>query len=742
MLPFIHAVACWTGQFYNGTCLAEALLRSRDSTAEEARGAIAVYAAAPEQGIAPPMEAQDHAMELLVNGTKNTVGGLCYNGSCSMIDEYGAQGGVYNFLAWNLFGDASLVLRTKPAEEIDAILPDDLPANYANLNIDAGAPEILVCLSQDNLPVVSGFSGADGIAHLYISDYPQAGEQYLLTLSGFNRRPIQRNLICFNYGDHAILDLALEDSGQFIEPETEIVKHIKITNRGQIPAENVSVSLWDTNQYLTPVQSSRNLGQILPGEYKQTTLSFIIHKGTPDLATARYSIAVSPLGGIYECADVVHAPTLILENLRRSPQMNWMNPGDTLSFVYTGRNEGSAVLRNLHGILGCASDWLEISPQSGTDPTINPGCADTLVFEARVLPGCPTHAALATELELEADNALGSAWHSWLVTDPAKAVESFESRDLQVFPWVYQSGQWDFNTYARDGASCLCSQNVAADSVWLELSFFLLQAGEIGFHYYLNNYYANNDHWFLSVNHSEQPELPDSDGAWGYRHYPLNAGSNTLRWVGKRDPNQTDFTTTLMLDVIEFPPQTVFDNVLLTAAPDIIQITLAPGEIRQIPLRMNSADGKFIQYSAVVQQGNQSRIKTETATLTCNKTTFQAGTEEFFLFTLHNSDPQGSVREIRLTLPPGALATQASNFSLPGQSPLLFTGSLGSLSDLCWESETGSLADSLLAGVRLLTDASLACLDLTYEITFKDAYGAAQSCPGSLFLSRSDDQAG
>ncbi|HNT52224.1 MAG TPA: C25 family cysteine peptidase, partial [Candidatus Syntrophosphaera sp.] len=123
MLPFIHVVSCWTGQFYNGTCLAEALMRSRDATSEQARGAIAVYAAAPEQGIAPPMEAQDHAMALLVSGTKNTIGGLCYNGSCSMIAAYG-EGGVYNFLAWNLFGDASLVLRTQPATQIAAVLPD------------------------------------------------------------------------------------------------------------------------------------------------------------------------------------------------------------------------------------------------------------------------------------------------------------------------------------------------------------------------------------------------------------------------------------------------------------------------------------------------------------------------------------------------------------------------------------------------------------------------------------------
>ena len=737
MLPFVHTVSCWTGQFYSGTCLAEALMRSRDPTATEARGAIAVYAAAPEQGISPPMEAQDHAMQLLVSGTKNTIGGLCYNGSCSMIDEYG-NGGVYNFLAWNLFGDVSLSLRTKPALPIDAILPIDITPYSNNLDIDAGSPDILVSLSQNGLNVTRCFSDANGMAQLVFPDPPVPGDAYLLTLSGIDRIPLQRPLVCQPEGAHAILALSVQESGQMIEPEVLITKTILVQNLGSGTAQGVNVFLQETGpfQYIVPVSCQQFWGDILPGETKTAELSFKVKKGTPDMATLQYSVLTNITGYELACDEVVHAPTIVLEDVRRSPQPNWINPGDVSSVIIRLRNVGSVALKDLTGNLIPDSNFLQIVPPE-TDLTIDPGGADSLVFSAALSSACPVSEIIANSLHLDALNGSADFSWPWLATPPGITVESFESNNLQVFPWVYQSDQWSCGEHSLDGVRGLCSQAVAADSVCLELSFYSLREGDLRFNYELNRDPDCHDIWSFRINQSPLAELAES-ASWEQISFSLKAGQNTICWVGKRDPASASFGSCLWLDMISFPAGTLFDNAQLQADVSQMDITLAPGEIRKLPITLASADGKCLQYSAVIQRSEPHDAAKNDPRLKCNKSAFEAGAEELFLFTLYNTIPPGSLTGAFIFLPDNVLATQATGFTGHGQLALAFSGQLGSMSKLSWESETGSVMDSLLAGVRLVSDAGLEALELPYQINFTDVFGYPSESEGLIRLVRSD----
>ena len=70
-------------------------------------GAIATYMSSISQSWNPPMCGQDEAVDLLVRDEMRTIGGLWFNGSCQMMDEYGAPG-INEFLNWIIFGDPSL----------------------------------------------------------------------------------------------------------------------------------------------------------------------------------------------------------------------------------------------------------------------------------------------------------------------------------------------------------------------------------------------------------------------------------------------------------------------------------------------------------------------------------------------------------------------------------------------------------------------------------------------------------
>lgn len=737
MLPFMHVVSCWTGQFYDGTCLAEALMRSRNSLATEARGAIAVYAAAPEQGVAPPMEAQDHAMQLLISGSKRTIGGLCYNGSCSMIDAYGVMG-MYNFLSWNLFGDASLVLRTKPAQPINAVLPIELPPYYANLDIDTGSPDIQVSLSKDGAHVISGFSGSNGMAHLVFPQYPVPGDSYMLTLSGVDRIPMQRRLGCYYYGEHAVLDMSLLEFDPFIEPEQPVTRSVLVQNRGSSTAQNVSVHLHNSppSQFMIPIQGSVDLGDILPGESKQAQLSFKVSKGIPDMASLRYSIMGSYTGYLLDCNEVVHAPTIVLESALRAPQPNWINPGDSFSVVLNVRNAGSVALRELAAELVSGSSFMSTSSQPAT-VTIEPGCVDSLVCAVTLSAACPVNETIYNTLQLNALNGIKDFGWPWRVSPSGLTVESFETQDLQAFPWIYRSEDWSFSPHGRDGLSSLVSQPVSADSVFLELSFYSLREGQMSFYYDLYRDPNCNDVWSFKINQVPAPELENSN-YWNIKRFTLSEGRNTISWVGRRDPSSSSFASNFWLDQIMFPPGTLFDNARLQADVAQIDITLSPGEIRQVPIPLSSVDGKYLQFSALLQNSAVFDAPKGDMGLVCNKSTFQAGTEEFFIFTLRNTSPPARIKRIHIGLPDMVLASQATNFNSQGQTALPFRGRLGSLSELIWESDSGSSPDSMMAWIRLLSDAGLECFELPYQVYFTDAYSAQSEFCGAIELVRDD----
>ena len=107
LLPFIFSVACVNGQFAGATCFAEAWLRSTHNG--QPVGAVGTYMSSINQSWAPPMQAEDEFAALLTNPAQpyHCYGTLCFAGSCSMMDQYGADG-VEMYNTWHIFGDPSL----------------------------------------------------------------------------------------------------------------------------------------------------------------------------------------------------------------------------------------------------------------------------------------------------------------------------------------------------------------------------------------------------------------------------------------------------------------------------------------------------------------------------------------------------------------------------------------------------------------------------------------------------------
>ncbi|UCD17388.1 MAG: hypothetical protein JSV44_00310 [Candidatus Zixiibacteriota bacterium] len=185
LLPFVFSVACNNGQFDSYTCFAEAWMRATHNGIPT--GAIATYMSSILQSWSPPMDAQDEACDLLVSMAKTTVGGLCYNGSCKMIELNGSDGvSMYN--TWHIFGDPSVQIWTDTPEPMTVNHADAVFFVAEEYEVDVVDVEGALCaLYFDGVLYGAAYTDINGHAVIPISDFLPIGEDVLLTVTAFNR---------------------------------------------------------------------------------------------------------------------------------------------------------------------------------------------------------------------------------------------------------------------------------------------------------------------------------------------------------------------------------------------------------------------------------------------------------------------------------------------------------------------------------------------------------------------------
>ena len=193
MLPFIFSVACFNGYFDDGnTCFGEAWLRATNGS--NPIGAVAAYMSSVSQYWDEPMEAQDEAADLLVSGAMTTFGGICFNGSCRMMDVYGYYG-VQMFNTWIIFGDPSVQVRTDYPYSMTVIHDSYIQPGQATFIVQVTGIEGALCALYNNGTLYgSAYTDEFGYAVIPISGTLTPGQSMTLTATAFNRDPYINSL--------------------------------------------------------------------------------------------------------------------------------------------------------------------------------------------------------------------------------------------------------------------------------------------------------------------------------------------------------------------------------------------------------------------------------------------------------------------------------------------------------------------------------------------------------------------
>jgi hypothetical protein len=174
--PIICSVACLNGNFVSYTCLGEAFLRKSGG------GGIAFYGSSVNQSWSPPMSAQDEVADLMIAESKKTVGGLFFNGACKMLDDYAAYD---MFKTWNIFGDVSLLVRTKNPSNMTVTHNNVIPVGQStSITVSTGVPYAHVGITYGTTIASCGYANVAG--NFTTSITPSTFREYTVTVTAQN----------------------------------------------------------------------------------------------------------------------------------------------------------------------------------------------------------------------------------------------------------------------------------------------------------------------------------------------------------------------------------------------------------------------------------------------------------------------------------------------------------------------------------------------------------------------------
>ena len=561
-LPFILSVACVNGNFVSRTCFAEAWLRATNSSTGAPTGAIAMYASSVNQSWAPPMSAQDESIDLLVAESKQSIGGYFFNGASRMVEKY-PSGGPDEFKNWHIFGDASLMIRTKT--------PTELFTNYNPiLLIGMGSfslitePGAKITLSNNGVIYGRAVANISGAAELNLDVLPDQPMQLTLTITAFNKVTHLGTVeVLPADGPYIIVtDVQIADDAGEAPGFGEIVTvQVQMENVGNDPAEDVNISIISDDPYISIIGEPELIADIQANSSGSTVLGINIQISdfVTDQYVAAYSVVIEVDGTedfVYDYTMTINAPKLEFAGLFvDDPEGNnngRIDPGETFILSVPFSNTGHAASPEVQVNLIINGSQTIITPIVTDFDTVavddDAVSMYSVSLSSQALPG--------STIQIIAMASYGGYTETKVYNVVVGILlDGFENGFID-FPWNFQGGSWITDTVAHEGNFSARSPSIAHNqSSSLMVTMNSPVDGIISFWKKVS---SEQDHDFLKFYVNGQLKNQWSgDQPWSQASYMVQSGTNTYRWEYIKDGSVSSGADGAWLDEVVFPVESI-----------------------------------------------------------------------------------------------------------------------------------------------------------------------------------------
>ncbi len=595
MLPFIVSVACVNGNFVNQTCFAEAWLRSVNETTGAPAGAIAMYASTINQGWNPPMRGQDEVNDLLVAEAKHTVGGLLYNGSSKMIEVYGTSG-INEYKCWTIFGDASLMVRTKDPQALSATYNPVLFLGMSSFQVDT-EPGARVTLSGGGTVYGTGIVDPSGTMILTMANPPQAPMDLTLTITAFNKVTHLGTIqVLPSTGPYIVVDEMVVTDGNNNLPEfgETVTVNFTLQNVGVADATGITATLSTTDQYLNILNSTISVPDIAATATGATTTGFNIHVAgnVPDqhLAALQVVFAVGTETYSYNRNLILNAPAFTWGGIQVQDFLGnnngMIDPGESVALLFPFTNSGHAQASDLTTAMVINNAVHVAEPVQTNFAAIPVGAECIMQYFVTFSSQIPAGSQVNINTMLFAGEY--SSTNAYAVNLGIVA-ENFET-NFAGFPWLFSGGNWTIDPASYNSSNCAKSATIThSQATSMSVTLISATAGTISFWKKVSSE-QNYDYLRFSINGSVRNQWSGTSDVWSQASYDVQPGANVFTWEYSKDSMVSSGSDCAWIDDIIFPstggvtgaPVASVDNLQLGFGNVLI------GQTGTLPLTINN----------------------------------------------------------------------------------------------------------------------------------------------------------
>ena len=190
--PWIIDASCSNGDFSQDECFAEAWLRADCDGAPA--GAVAMLSASTATSWVPPCIMQSTMVDAVIAGEVHELGAIYAAGVAEVLVQYdGLSAAIKLMEQYNLFGDGSLMVRTREPEPLAVSHASFAAFGTAAFTVALPAGSRAV-LSDDATVLARAEAGIDGVVSLVPARPLNAGETVRLTVTAANAVPYRVEL--------------------------------------------------------------------------------------------------------------------------------------------------------------------------------------------------------------------------------------------------------------------------------------------------------------------------------------------------------------------------------------------------------------------------------------------------------------------------------------------------------------------------------------------------------------------
>ena len=558
MLPLIVSVACVNGNFVSQTCFAEAWMRSVNETTNAPAGAITFWGSTINQSWAPPMRGQDEVTDLLVGNLKYRVGGLLFNGAHKIIEVYGSQG-LADARTWTIFGDASLMVRTKNPQVITAAFNPVLFLGMSSFAVQT-IPGGRITLTNNGIIYGKGIADATGNCVINLDIIPDLPMDMTLTISAFDYQTyIQTIQVLPSSGPYLVVEeTTFSDVNDNIFTTGETVfLDMNLSNIGSETATSVSVTLSTNDSYVTLLNPILTIGDIDSGNVSSAgTFQIQLSNSIPDEHTVNLYIFIATSDGeTFEnnCSFIAYAPAITWGPLQIDDSLGNNNgridAGENVTITFNVTNSGHCDAADISTTLIVNGVSHLITPIISTIENLPVSQTGQMIYNVTFSSQIP----MGTSVQLTAMTMFGEylSVHTYTIV-VGIVMENFDF-GFSNFPWVFEGGNWTISPDSFNGSMAAKSPSINNNSsTSISITYQCPQAGEISFWKKVSSE-PSCDFLKFYINGILKFQWSGTDDFWSQVTYPVSPGTNVFKWEYVKNNGSYQGSDCAWLDDIIFP---------------------------------------------------------------------------------------------------------------------------------------------------------------------------------------------